>query len=1098
MSSWMNDPSAVPNHNGSNGFSHMNDPNTIGAVPVSTGGMMDPSAFMANPGQFNPAAAGQFANPQQMAAAMQNGPMRNASPSFSNPVYQTNSVIPSKRPRPREDSIGASPRQNPGMLPTSRADTPQQSAFPGFQPNAMQQQQQQQNPSQPQHYPHLQPNGSATASPSPVMAGNQLRPGSVPQRVNTASPHPFSPASQQFNPQPSPVPSEHGGTPQPNPYMQAQNFPQNFNPGYAPSPSPGRPMPQNQMQQFMAAQQMGQQPQQRPQIHPNQMLTPQQMHQMQQMQQMQAAQGRGSMDQSNMMYQQFLQQKFQQGGMGNMPNMGNMANMGNMGNMANMQAAAQMQAQNMAQGRGMMPKQGVPMQNGQMPPNVMRPQQAPQVPRATNPEGFLKNLMAFMSAKQLPLDPNPIIEGRPIHLLQLFHTVSKYGYYQRATVNNNWPQVAMTLGFNPQQIPSAPAQVKAVYERNLLKFEEAWMSQQHVKQQGMPGMPGQVKPQRMGQIQPGHSMQPGQPPQIQQPHVQTPVKQMGHGMQHANANGYSTPQHPQMSQQAANSTQGHTRSSISKSIEGTPGPGDFPVASPGPAGKPGSISMQPPSNQQGDPAHANGAAGLPFPGPFSSDPEVYMPCSRELEPTFWGGLDLPSVIKLSNELDRWRPDVPQATELGLIDIHALTKSIQSGIHGEVRLALDNLASVTRAAEGIQPLTVDLRHCDELVESLLDCAEEQVDLLAEKAEPVSDEIDLSSYEDVVRIYRAESHYGLQNIPVFGDPEYELARAADRLIAITTILRNLSFHEENKPTLADESIIRFLCGVIRSLGTHENLLRSSKNCLDFMKDVVIILSNIAGEIELPGREQALCLLQFLLAFAPAPAPTVTTGKLVFSSFEPALHPYLPHAVDSLAKILARDEPNRTYFKMIFAADASASPPFELLTRTFALAISIVPDQNRESRPANLPSFIEVRKPLLMQGLLAADIIAQFAPGHETGVARCWLSSAEGFAQNLFRLIRTLCTQADAAARPIPNNRAQARANDEHFEDLRWMISCGVSTLKRLGEKARDPNDPSSHPFPALPIRDSLFTALQTLKYEKTRNVLQPLSTLSGLDV
>ncbi|KAK8030718.1 hypothetical protein PG990_000452 [Apiospora arundinis] len=168
MTSWMNEAAAVPNHNGNSGFPHMNDPNNLGGGA----NMMDPSAFMANPTQFNPAAAaGQFANPQQMASAMQNGPMRNASPSFQNPVYQTNSVVPSKRPRPREDSMGASPRQNPGMLPTSRADTPQQSPYPGFQPNAMQQQQQQAQQQhgvgQPQQYPHLQPNGSGTASPSP-------------------------------------------------------------------------------------------------------------------------------------------------------------------------------------------------------------------------------------------------------------------------------------------------------------------------------------------------------------------------------------------------------------------------------------------------------------------------------------------------------------------------------------------------------------------------------------------------------------------------------------------------------------------------------------------------------------------------------------------------------------------------------------------------------------------------------------------------------------------------------------------------------------------------------------------------------------------
>lgn len=851
-------------------------------------------------------------------------------------------------------------------------------------------------------------------------------------------------------------------------------------------------MPQNQMPQFMAAQHMGQQPQPRPQMHPNQMLTPQQMHQVQQMQQQMQAQGRGGIDQSNLMYQQFLQQKFQQG---------NMGAMGNMGNMGNMQMA-QMQAQNMAQqGRGMVPKQGMPMQNGQMPPGAMRPHQPPQVARVTNPDGFLKNLIAFMSAKQLPLDPSPFIEGRPLHLLQIFSTVCKFGSYQKATATNSWPQIAMALGFNPQQSPTAPGQVKAVYERNLLKFEEAWMSQQ-MKQQGMPGpgTPTQGKPQRMGQMgqmQPGHPMQPGQPPQMPQPHVQTPVKQMAHGIPHPTANGFSTPQHPQMSQPPAHATPtpgpGHARSSISKSIDSTPGAGDFPIASPGPVVKPGSISMQPPPHQQVDtPAPANAAAALPFPGPFSSDPEEYVPCSREVDKHTFGGLDLPSLTKLGTELERCKPDIPVAQELGLVDLHALTKSIQSGIHGEVRLALDTLATVTKAADALAPLAIDLRLCDDLIESLLDCAEEQIDLLAEKADPISDEIDLSSYEDVTRLCRAEIHMSIRKVSIFGDVDYELEHAASRLLAITTILRNLSFIEVNQPVIADESVVRFLCSVIRSLGTHENLLRTSSNCLDFMKDVIIMLSNIAGSLELPGREQALCLLQFLLSFAPTPAPALMNGRVVFSPYEPALHPYLPYAVDSLAKLLARDEPNRTHFKLLFAADASTSWPYELLTRTFALAISPIPDQIKESRPASLPSTVEARKPMLMQGLLAADIIAQLAPGPETGVTRCWLSSGEGFAHNLFRLIRTLCTQTESAPRPA-NPRTQPRDDT----DVLYIITCGVSTLRRLGEKARDLNNPSLHPFPALPIRESLFGALQTLKSPKWALILNQLSALSGLE-
>ncbi|KAI0973604.1 hypothetical protein F4678DRAFT_405682 [Xylaria arbuscula] len=1074
MSSWMNEAAAIPNHAG-NGFHHMGDPNSMAGA-----GMMDPSAYMANAGQFNPNAAGQqFPNPQQMAVAMQNGQMRNASPSFSNPVYQTNPVVPSKRPRPREDSIGASPRQNPGMLPTSRAGTPQQSQFSGFQPNAMPPQ----NAGQPQHYPHLQPNGSSTASPSPVMAGNQLRPGSVPQRVNTASPHPFSPASQQFGQQASPVPSEHSNTPQPGMYMSAQGFPQGYNPGFAPSPSPGRPpSAQNPMTPQMAQHQMGQMGQQMPQMHPNQIFSNQPMHPMQQMQmqQMQAMQGRTGMD-PKAMYHMRLQQQY---GQGNMP-----------------PGAAEMQAQNMAQNRGMVQKQNMPIQGGQVPPVGMRPQQAGQIPRGMTPDIFMKNLNAFMGSRNLQFEMNPIVEGRPIHLFQLFQVVQKFNGYRNVTAQHIWPQVAATIGFPPQQIPSATNHLKNIYDRNLVKFEEAWINQQrsHMKQQsiggGMPANQGQGTPQRVPQLSPSHNMQSTQP-QIPAQNIQSPVKPGVASMQQGNVNGFLPPQHPQTPQQQPNSGQGPLRNNLPRSVDATPVTAEFPIHSPGAASKPGAIPLHP--NQQPDMKVNGGGNTLPLSHSLSANNDVYTPLSRALDNTpkerqaCWGGSETDVMYHLGRELVQLIPDMPSIVELGNIDLHALTKSIQSGIHGEVRLALDVLATVTRQCETAPPLVIDLKYCEDLVDSLLDCAEEQIDLLTESAEPISDEIDLTSYEDVLRAARAEQ-FNLRKVHVFGDKDYELERAADRLIAITTILRNFSFPEQNQLVLADEVVIKFLCNVIRSLGTHEGLLRNAQNTLDIMKDIIVLLSNIAASVELPGRDQAFCLLQFILSFAPLPPPNMTADKLVFSPFEPSIHKYLPHALDALAKLLARDEPNRTHYKTMVATDALSSTPYELLTRTFALAISPITYHNYDPRSGILPPFVEARKPLLMQGLLTADIIAQLAPGYESGLTRAWLSSGDGFAQKLLILVKIIQQHIEhpVVARPGTNPRQR------EDPDLLYIVTCAISALRRLSEKAKDPNDTASIPPNALPTRASLFESLNNLKNPKWASILNQISACVGLE-
>ena len=1026
----MTDP-AVQNHNGG-GFNHL-DPNSA---------MMDPSSFM--PASFDPS---QFQN-QQLQQRMQNGGMRNGSPAFNNPVYQTNSVIPSKRPRPREDSLGTSPRQAPGMLPNSRSQTPQQPSYSGFQPNSIAQQASQQTP-----YSHLQ-NGSANASPSPIM-GNQLRPGGVPQRVSTASPHPFSPAAQQF-PQASPSQSEHGSrvdTPQNNPYGQNPQFTQGFNQNFTPPPGRTSAPPQN----AMSTPQMQQPHMQQPQMN------------FQQSQQQHQQRPGQSLEQQKMLYQMRLQQQLQQQNLMN-------AQRQNMPPNVNPMAKAQMQGP-----------------NGQF--AGMRPQQASQ--RPTNPESFMKSLAAFMAQKNLPLDMNPIVGDRSISLVTLYMVVSKFGGYKKVTNQSGWPQVSQAMQFHPMQNQSAPQQLKGHYERNLLMFEEAWQMNQRQRammQQnsaGNMGVPGpqmsptkQMNPQT-GMQQSPHYMQ--QQHHLQQQHAQTtPVKQMApmHHQQQPAVNGFSTPQPPQGQPQHPMGPQNHARNSLSRTIDATPPQNgtSFTMPSPVSATKPGSLSLQSP--QVGvDPGLRSGVPPAPQDHnlPSELDPKV-----RILD-TF-GGVELMSLSTLGVQLIQSKIDIPAVSDLGIIDIHALTMSLQCGIHSEVRLALDTLVMLSVEHR----VNLELRACEDLVETLVDCAEVQVELLAENATEVSDVMLINSYEDVIRGCRCEQEV-LQEIPAFGSVEYELDRAVDRLICITTIMRNLSFYEPNHVLLADDLVIKFLCVVIRYLGTRNMLLRTHSNTLDFMKDVIIFLSNLAQAIELPGREQALCLLQFLLAFAPSPPPNLNgPERLSFSPYDPAVHRYLPSSVDSLAKLLARDEPNRTHYKTIFASDIASSPPFDLLTKTFALAISAIPDDKQDNKQGYLASVVEARKPFLMQGILAAEILSNLAPGFEMEVAKSWLTSEDGFSQNLSRLILALCE-------PPPNSHQRQQPAPKGVEDeaLLHITLGGIAVLRRLAEKSRDPEDPKSTiPIPGLPTKEKLLKALSRVQ-PRLQGVLKQLCAYAGLD-
>jgi SWI/SNF chromatin-remodeling complex subunit SWI1 len=352
--------------------------------------------------------------------------------------------------------------------------------------------------------------------------------------------------------------------------------------------------------------------------------------------------------------------------------------------------------------------------------------------------------------------------------------------------------------------------------------------------------------------------------------------------------------------------------------------------------------------------------------------------------------------------------------------------------------------------------------------------------------------LSSYEELVRACRFENE-SLQVVSRFGTVAYDLERAADRLICITSLVRNFSFYEGNFAILGQSEVLKLLSVVIRYLGTTEMFLRTNRNTLDFMKDVVIYLSNLSTTLQLPGREEALCILHFLLAFAPMPAPiSSSSSKVSFTMYSPAAHKYMPPAVDSLAKLLARDEPNRTYYKAIFSADTHSSPPFELLTRSFGLAISPIPTGSNHTR-----SMIEVRKPFLLQGMLAAEILANLVPNTEPSVARSWLDSEDGFAGNLLRLVGLLST--DRTTQTAPRH---PQGNPRHHQEVDIngygaISNRALAILKTLVQKARTVDDDGSTnvPLGVMPRKESLLGAM--IQKDMDPGILRQLCVYAGLE-
>ena len=690
--------------------------------------------------------------------------------------------------------------------------------------------------------------------------------------------------------------------------------------------------------------------------------------------------------------------------------------------------------------------------------NMQNPLQGEIMP--TVPDDFGRAIAQFMGSRGLPFSKDLIIGGRAIPCGNVFYPVLKMGGSKQVTMNNGWPQLAMHLNLHP----TAAHEIATYWQQNLQAYELYYLQQRRMQQQqariqtmqrdgnnitsqGPPGRPSNLNPELIAAAharrQSGASSQPpGKPPMLGQ---QDPRQ--------AQLNGFSPPR--ELNNQGLGAgvpgLQSLQKPTTPQDPEGlTPTPRGRSTQTDSDASTNNRSNLQPKIKEDG-----KNNASHPMSDTFEPIMHLF-PAEPSTNETH-GGIFAAEII--SSERDQEYPrrflQYPETYRYGNIDIHAVTMSLKSGLPGEVRLALNMLTSLTDERDRPRQLPA-LNECDDLLESLIDCAEVQLDFLADNAPEVSDVMMISPYEDLVRNCNSEASF-LQDVPEFGSLDYELDRAADRLVSISTLLRNIGYRGQGDAiAIADSVVVKLFATVIRYLGTRNNLLRTSRNTLDFTKDVVLCLSNVSQYIKFSSKDEALCILQFLLSFGPLPHPSVTdiNNDLSFPVYRPAVHRYLPPAVQALAKLLACGDPNRSYLKSLFATDLSSTPCFDLLTRAFGLCIAPVPEFD-----TRVDQKIQLRSRFLAQGLLAADSLVLMIPPTEHKLAHAWLASEDGFAHRLLRVIATVGINPPLI-NPAAINPAMARQRNVGppqpiplVEGHDMITGYGVSLLRKLAERAKD---------------------------------------------
>ena len=720
---------------------------------------------------------------------------------------------------------------------------------------------------------------------------------------------------------------------------------------------------------------------------------------------------------------------------------------------------------------------------------ALRAQQGP--PRLDNQTQLLQAIAQFMQQQQMQFIDRPLIAGRHISSVQLFINITKMGGSKRVYSSGLWPKVAQSLGIAAEQFPSAGRELQSYWHANLLPYENYMQAQQQQRH----AMADHTRLSNQSQSGDGNLRQ----------ELFSPTKQMH------NQQGQQLMQPPLHMHGQYQTPQRHI---VTNQLEARPAlQNGYMTQQQGPAqGRPSGVynvahlGLQAPPRTQAPKELQKSSSVVKKENEI---PRILESKNWRLEPKMahldehkifdvtsldngdtaptYGGIELAhgsNFLGTVDDLLKYKLSVPKVEELGVIDIRALILSLRSGIHGEVRLALDTLASLT-----IEQIPLHLDNCENLLEALIDCAEDQLDLLAEHAAEVSDAMLISSYEEIARGCKMETAV-LQDVLEFGTLEYDLDRAVERLICITTILRNFSFLEHNHTALADPMVIRFMTTVIRYLGTRTMLLRTNVNALDFSKDVLTFLTNVSQRIDLPGKEEALCILHFLLSFAPSPPPRNTEDEEIsFSAYIPAIHRYFPHAVDSLAKLLARGDPNRSFYRSIFAADSSSTPSHDLLTRAFGLAIAAIPEHGH----VNTAALVKLRAPYLVQGLLAAEIIVGLIPASEHELAHTWLTSRDGFIFSLTKMVSEFSRQPQL---PSQQRHISGRMQDNDPHGIVTITNRGLAVLRKLAERAKDAcNSAQGLPPEVMPDKRSVLSALvQTNTGDIT---VAMLSSLSGLD-
>ncbi|KAG4305631.1 hypothetical protein PORY_001187 [Pneumocystis oryctolagi] len=601
-------------------------------------------------------------------------------------------------------------------------------------------------------------------------------------------------------------------------------------------------------------------------------------------------------------------------------------------------------------------------------------------------DNFMTSLMEFMNKRGTPITVIPYIGEQQVNLTALYIHVMRLGGQHKVTQTNAWPNIAQIFGFN--LVPNGVQQLVECYKTYLAPYEEAWTYSQQLLMQ-----------QQAQQVQ--------QTQQIQQ----TPLDKVKHGLV----------QEQDDLQKSVNYNATIKTSSFQEH--------SLPL-------KP---AFQPAALVNDDSSQL--AAGTIVDTSSQIHPvQTYKPKKRVVET--YGGFDMELITRMSSDLENLRCRPPTLHELGTVNIYALIMSIKSRLHSEVNRALDVFTIIT----GDKRWGLPLAECEELLDSIIEMADDEYSLLIEDVKIMDETMSVLSYDQMINLCYDETEDLTVNYRP-GSPSYEKTKSAEKILCITTILRNLSFTEENQDFMAKNAALLVLIEHLIIMISKTDIPEiSCRLRLDLAKDLITLLSNISQDILIENESTARAIISLIIAFSPDSNIYLNSDKIIFTPYNPTLHPYLPTAIDTLAKLFARSFPNRnTFTKVMISISSKQCLKDNIFIRALLLCISPIPLFSL-THPVHT---CEMRLALLEHCTLAAETIVSIFP-KELNLARSLLFTDDGFLNSLVRLT---CLLSSIGGGQSPNQIYNIESNPFSRFTRRIMNILHILIKKAKKEKPLD---------------------------------------------